>query len=115
MTAAEPKKPVPTARVDTTWREYANCRYMSPQLFFPAHTTDGAVLEIEVAKGLCRICPVREDCLLFAFETNQDVGIWGGTTEDERRKLRRAWVASRRRKARDRTEPRSANRVMTKT
>ncbi len=48
---------------------------------------------------MCRACPVREDCLLFAFETKQVDGIWGGTTEDERRRLRRAWVAARRLRA----------------
>ncbi len=28
-------------------------------------------------------------CLRYALETNQEYGIWGGTTEDERRALRR--------------------------
>ena len=31
-------------------------------------------------------------CLLYALETNQATGVWGGTTEDERRALRRTWV-----------------------
>jgi WhiB family redox-sensing transcriptional regulator len=29
--------------------------------------------------------------------TNQESGVWGGTTEDERRKLRKQWLAARRR------------------
>ncbi|MBA3268188.1 MAG: WhiB family transcriptional regulator, partial [Acidimicrobiia bacterium] len=29
----------------------------------------------------------------------QETGIWGGTTEEERRRLRRAWLADRRRAA----------------
>jgi WhiB family redox-sensing transcriptional regulator len=29
--------------------------------------------------------------------TNQDSGVWGGTSEEERRKLRRAWLARQRR------------------
>jgi hypothetical protein len=41
-------------------------------------------------------CPVRGECLDFALLTNQDSGVWGGTSEDERRKLRRAWVKTRR-------------------
>jgi WhiB family redox-sensing transcriptional regulator len=28
--------------------------------------------------------------------TNQDSGIWGGTSEDERRKLRKAWLMQER-------------------
>lgn len=99
MSIVEKQRSASTARADTSWRNLANCRYMSPRLFFPAGTTGSAVDEIEAAKSLCRACPVKDDCLLFAFETNQDAGIWGGTTEDERRKLRRAWVAGRRRKA----------------
>jgi len=99
VTLAKQSKSQPTHRVDTTWREQANCRYTSPRLFFPAGTTGVAVGEIEDAKALCQACRVQDDCLLFAFETNQEAGIWGGTTEDERRKLRRAWVAGRRRKA----------------
>ena len=36
---------------------------------------------------------MQADCLQFALVTNQDSGIWGGTSEEERRKLRRAYVA----------------------
>jgi WhiB family redox-sensing transcriptional regulator len=32
---------------------------------------------------------VKVECLDFAMETNQDTGIWGGLSEDERRNLRR--------------------------
>ncbi len=99
MTIAKERKSQSTSRIDTTWRQEANCRYTSPSMFFPAGTTGAAVDEIENAKSFCRACPVQDACLHFAFETNQDAGIWGGTTEDERRKLRRAWVAGRRRKA----------------
>ena len=82
---------------DTAWREHASCRYLRPELFFPAGTTGSAAEEIMGAKAVCAGCDVRDRCLLFAFETNQECGIWGGTTEDERRKLRRAWLARRRR------------------
>jgi WhiB family redox-sensing transcriptional regulator len=36
---------------------------------------------------------VQTDCLDFALSTNQDSGIWGGTSEEERRILRREYVA----------------------
>jgi WhiB family redox-sensing transcriptional regulator len=42
-------------------------------------------------------CPVAEPCLEYALETNQRAGIWGGTTEEERKSLRRKWLAGRRR------------------
>jgi WhiB family redox-sensing transcriptional regulator len=36
---------------------------------------------------------VRSECLEFAITTNQEFGVWGGTSEDERRVLRRQWRA----------------------
>ena len=45
-----------------------------------------------MAKALCSGCQVRPVCLLYALETNQATGVWGGTTDDERRALRRTWV-----------------------
>ena len=40
---------------------------------------------------------VQAPCLEFALTTNQDSGVWGGTSEEERRKLRRQWMAAKRR------------------
>jgi WhiB family redox-sensing transcriptional regulator len=31
------------------------------------------------------------ECLDFAITTNQEYGVWGGTSEEERRVLRRQW------------------------
>ena len=39
---------------------------------------------------------VSDECLEFALATNQEAGIWGGSTEEERRKLRKAWLAKQR-------------------
>ena len=48
------------------------------------------VPDIELAKAICATCPVQQECLDFALKTRQEFGIWGGTTEDERRALARA-------------------------
>ena len=77
------------------WRDRAACRLTDANLFFPAGTTGSAVDQIQAAKAVCRICPVQDDCLQFAFETNQESGVWGGKDEDERRKLRKVWRAGR--------------------
>ena len=69
------------------WRDDAACRHSSPELFFPIGTTGLAVGEIEAAKAICAICPVQPACLQFAMATRQEFGIWGGTTEDERKQL----------------------------
>ena len=52
--------------------------------------TGQALLQIDRAKQVCGECPVQTDCLQYALETNQDAGIWGGTSEEERRSIRRA-------------------------
>jgi WhiB family transcriptional regulator, redox-sensing transcriptional regulator len=75
------------------WREYAECRNEDPELFFPAGTTGPAVMQTELAKSVCRRCTVQEQCLRMALSTEQTSGIWGGTTETERRALRRREAA----------------------
>lgn len=79
------------------WRERAACRDQEPELFFPAGATAVTAAAAEAAKAVCLVCPVREACLTYALETKQEAGIWGGLTEDERRRVRRAWLATRRR------------------
>ncbi|HLI01768.1 MAG TPA: WhiB family transcriptional regulator, partial [Acidimicrobiales bacterium] len=44
-------------------------------------------------------CHAQRSCLEFALATNQESGIWGGTSEEERRKLRKGWLAEQRRAA----------------
>ena len=78
------------------WRRSAACRNTEPDLFFPVGTTGPALDQIEAAKRVCRSCEALEPCLDFALATNQESGVWGGTSEEERRKLRKAWLAARR-------------------
>lgn len=40
--------------------------------------------EIERARAVCVVCPVRQSCLLYALDTEEDWGIWGGYTRPER-------------------------------
>lgn len=83
---------------DYSWRHEAICRDTDPELFFPVGTTGQALLQIDRAKQVCAECNVRISCLEFALETNQDSGIWGGTSEEERRNIRRQ-IAARNRAA----------------
>lgn len=79
------------------WRQLAACVDHDPALFFPAGETGPAVEQIRQAKRICAGCDVQEECLMYAIDTNQVAGIWGGLTEDERRPVRRRWLAERRR------------------
>jgi WhiB family redox-sensing transcriptional regulator len=80
----------------TDWRKSAACRDTDPALFFPVGTTGPAVDQILAAKRVCNSCPSQTACLEFALATNQDSGVWGGLTEDERRTIRRARVRAQR-------------------
>ena len=79
------------------WRQMAACRTTEPELFFPVGSTGLAVDQIVAAKKVCGNCEALSPCLDFALATNQESGVWGGTSEDERRKLRKQWLAARRR------------------
>ncbi len=72
------------------WRRLAACRGVATDLFFPAgDVAPEPVAQAEQAKAICRGCVVREECLQFALATHQEFGVWGGTTESERRTIRR--------------------------
>jgi WhiB family transcriptional regulator, redox-sensing transcriptional regulator len=76
------------------WRQEAACRDLDTAIFFPE--TDE---EYAAALAVCATCPVRESCLEFALVTRQDDGVWGGMTENERKRLRRRRQEAARRRA----------------
>ena len=78
----------------STWRGQARCLGSDPALFFPVGSTGDPLVQAEAAKQVCGGCDVRVRCLQFALETNQDTGVWGGTTEEERKAVRRTWLRS---------------------
>ena len=76
------------------WQDQANCMGVDPDLFFPER---GA--STREAKEVCRGCVVRLDCLEYALDNAEKFGIWGGMSERERRRLRRARTLTRRNEA----------------
>lgn len=73
--------------VDDRWVDQARCLEADPDVFFPAKGEP-----VDAAKRICDTCPVVDDCLAFAlhtFDVYEDFGVWGGTSENERRRLRR--------------------------
>lgn len=67
------------------WREHALCAETDPEAFFPEK--GGSTRE---AKRVCAACEVRAECLEYALSQDERFGIWGGLSERERRRLRRA-------------------------
>ncbi|MFE0774164.1 WhiB family transcriptional regulator [Streptomyces sp. NPDC058861] len=77
------------------WRHNSVCRDEDPELFFPIGNTGQALLQIEEAKAVCRRCPAMEQCLQWALESDQDSGVWGGLSENERRAMKRRAARNR--------------------
>lgn len=82
-----PARPAPSGSPD--WRDQAACRNADPELFFPIGHAGPALQQLDRAKQVCAGCSVRTPCLESALASGQEAGVWGGTTEDERRALRR--------------------------
>ncbi len=69
------------------WQAEALCAQTDPEAFFPEK--GGSTRE---AKRVCQNCTVRAECLEYALAHDERFGIWGGLSERERRKLKRAAV-----------------------
>ena len=76
------------------WRCQAACRDADAELFFPDDDFRSARVQVKMAKLICRGCPVSATCLNWALASGQEAGIWGGLTEDERRRLPRRGLLS---------------------
>jgi WhiB family transcriptional regulator, redox-sensing transcriptional regulator len=85
VTALEPA----AAPEDLTWQDDALCAQVDPEIFFPEK--GGSTRE---PKRVCRACEVRAECLEYALEHQERFGIWGGFSERERRRLKRAPTAA---------------------
>lgn len=71
------------------WHLKAKCRGTDPDLFFP-----GRGGSTRPARALCAACPVQAECLEYALLLRpKALGIWGGTTERDRRRLRKERAA----------------------
>jgi hypothetical protein len=75
------------------WRQLAACARpgVDPELFFPGPGEPGKTRQ---AKRICDGCPVKAPCLADALarSPNNDHGIYGGTTPQQRGQIRK-WAA----------------------
>lgn len=71
------------------WRRQALCVDVDPELFFPVAAEGSApfAVQLAVARAVCAQCPVKRECVAEAVRGGYG-GIWGGTTEAERRALK---------------------------
>lgn len=72
--------------VSHDFMQRGNCLGMNPDDFFPER---GDYKRLNAAKAICAACEVQSECLEYALDNPiERFGIWGGTSEKERRPLR---------------------------
>ena len=72
-----------------SWQAKARCHEADPEIFFPERGGSS-----RAARAVCSNCPVLDECLRYALANREQFGIWGGTSERERRKLRKLRLTS---------------------
>jgi len=77
---------------DISWRQKGACQGLDPSVFFPDEGDDE---QVGIAVAVCDTCDVRIACLEHALASREKEGVWGGTTERERRRI----IRQRRRSA----------------
>lgn len=93
----EAPKPGPTEQLraihegDTSWMRRGACRVnkVPTWVFYPGRGDNETVA---YAKDTCSTCGVQDECLAYAMRTKQTVGVWGGKSEAERRRMRGTWT-----------------------
>ena len=96
-------------QLDTSWWPNAACRKLDAKvafkLFFPQEETPhdrarqpsslqsmvggNITEEAREAVKICRSCPVVEQCRAYAVKHSYAAGIWGGTTQADRKRIRK--------------------------
>jgi WhiB family redox-sensing transcriptional regulator len=70
------------------WDDEALCRQVDPELFFPDQDKQTA----PAASAICRRCPIMTECLARALDGDERFGVWGGSSEAQRRDLKRLGI-----------------------
>jgi WhiB family transcriptional regulator, redox-sensing transcriptional regulator len=64
------------------WKNHGLCREVGGDAWYPETSDDS-----RAARRICAACPVQTTCRAAGW--NEPYGIWGGLTEDDRRKAKR--------------------------
>jgi WhiB family redox-sensing transcriptional regulator len=88
MTTNPTRLAKPPERQEDKWKNDGLCVGRADcEAWFPVGET--LTMTNVGAIEICHECPVRTDCLNHALATNERFGIWGGTTEQQRDRMRR--------------------------
>jgi WhiB family redox-sensing transcriptional regulator len=66
------------------WQDRASCHGIDPDIFFPTSEEEAGP-----ALAYCGGCAIRVECLAWALKNGERYGVWGGLTEQQRRRLHR--------------------------
>ena len=69
------------------WKDQANCKNVDTNVFFPNDMGQIKPEKMTEALHYCYSCPVKEQCLEYAINSNIQVGIWGGMSTRARRQI----------------------------
>lgn len=70
------------------WRDQGSCgTHTDPDLWYAGNNSPQAHARTRTAQAICHTCPVRQACGEWALATRQTWGVWGGTTEGDRRQI----------------------------
>lgn len=73
------------------WMQDGTCGEVDGDLWFPEKGDSSREV-----KAVCAGCPVRTECLEYALANDERFGVWGGTSEKERRRIKRQRARARR-------------------
>ena len=73
-----PQNPMPP----DLWQEQAACHGIDPDVFFPVSEEEAGP-----ALAYCGACRSRDMCLAWALKNGERYGVWGGMTEQQRRRV----------------------------
>lgn len=62
------------------WKTRGSCDGLPTDSFFPKDSVG-----VDAARKVCDNCPVKQVCLEYALENKIEYGVWGGTSERQRR------------------------------
>jgi hypothetical protein len=97
----------------TDWRTRGSCSsHGEPDIWFAGRSGTDAREQTREAQAICYGCPVIQQCGQWAIAEHEIFGVWGGMTEDQRRRIfRRRGItvsAGDSTKARTKAKPRAA-------
>ena len=95
----KPEPPPIDPLTPKTWADHAACLNhpdVGPDAWYMDGTSKIDRLYTRAARRVCDECPVRIECLTWAYTNAEQYGMWGGFTGAERRNaVRRGWIAHR--------------------